>query len=85
VTEQVQPAGTAMKDKVEAALAQVRPALQRDGGDVELVEVTEDGVVKVRLQGACQGCPMAQMTLQMGIERVLKGMVPEIKSVEAVT
>jgi Fe-S cluster biogenesis protein NfuA len=85
VTEQVQPAGTAMKDKVEAALAQVRPALQRDGGDVELVEVTEDGLVKVRLQGACQGCPMAQMTLQMGIERVLKGMVPEIKSVEAVT
>lgn len=74
-----------MKDKVEAALAQVRPALQRDGGDVELVEVTEDGLVKVRLQGACQGCPMAQMTLQMGIERVLKGMVPEIKSVEAVT
>jgi Fe-S cluster biogenesis protein NfuA len=73
-----------MKEQVEAALEQVRPALQRDGGDVELVEVSEDGVVKVRLQGACQGCPMAQMTLQMGIERILKQMVPEIKSVEAV-
>ncbi len=72
------------KEQVETALAQVRPALQRDGGDVELVEVTEDGIVKVRLQGACQGCPMAQMTLQMGIERVLKEKVPEIKSVQAV-
>jgi len=73
-----------MKEQVEAALEKVRPALQRDGGDVELVEVTEDGVVKVRLQGACQGCPMAQMTLQMGIERVIKEMVPEVKTVEAV-
>jgi len=73
-----------VKEQVEAALEKVRPALQRDGGDVELVEVTEDGVVKVRLQGACQGCPMAQMTLQMGIERVLKEMVPEVKTVEAV-
>lgn len=73
-----------MKEQVEAALEKVRPALQRDGGDVELVEVTEDGVVKVRLQGACQGCPMAQMTLQMGIERVIKELVPEVKTVEAV-
>jgi len=73
-----------VKEQVEAALEKVRPALQRDGGDVELVEVTEDGVVKVRLQGACQGCPMAQMTLQMGIERVLKEMVPEVKTVEAI-
>ncbi len=73
-----------MKEKVEAALANVRPALQRDGGDVELVEVGEDGVVKVRLTGACKGCPMAQMTLQMGIERVLKESVPEVKTVEAV-
>ena len=73
-----------VKEQVEAALAQVRPALQRDGGDVELVEVTEDGIVKVRLQGACQGCPMAQMTLQMGIERVIKEMVPDVKSVQAV-
>jgi len=59
-------------------------ALQRDGGDVELVEVTEDGIVKVRLQGACRGCPMAQVTLQMGIEQVLKKAVPEVKAVEAV-
>ena len=73
-----------MKERVEAALAEVRPALQRDGGDVELVQVTDDGVVKVRLTGACCGCPMAQMTLQMGIERVLKQSVPEIKAVEAV-
>lgn len=73
-----------MKEKVEQALARIRPALQRDGGDVELVEVTEEGVVKVRLTGACRGCPMAQMTLQMGIEQVLREMVPELKSVEAV-
>ncbi len=73
-----------MKEKVEAALEEVRPALQRDGGDVELVEVTEDGVVKVRLQGACKGCPMAQMTLQMGIERIIKEKVPDVKSVQAV-
>jgi Fe-S cluster biogenesis protein NfuA len=73
-----------MKEKVEAALEEVRPALQRDGGDVELVEVTEDGIVKVRLQGACKGCPMAQMTLQMGIERIIKEKVPDVKSVQAV-
>lgn len=74
-----------MKEKVEESLAKVRPLLQRDGGDVELVEVTEDGVVRVRLQGACAGCPMAQMTLQMGIERVLKEEVPDVKAVEAVS
>ena len=68
MTEQAETAQTAMQEKVEAALAQVRPMLQRDGGDVELAEITDDGIVKVRLQGACQGCPMAQMTLQMGIE-----------------
>ncbi|RPI99624.1 MAG: NifU family protein [Candidatus Aminicenantes bacterium] len=73
-----------MKEKVEQALAKVRPALQADGGDVELVEVGEDGVVKVRLKGACGGCPMSQMTLKMGIERILKKEVPEVKSVEAV-
>lgn len=73
-----------MKEQVEAALGNVRPALQRDGGDVELVEVTDEGVVKVRLTGACKGCPMAQMTLQMGIERMLKEAVPEVKAVEAV-
>lgn len=73
-----------MKEKVEAALAKIRPALQADGGDVELVEIGEDGVVKVRLKGACGGCPMSQMTLKMGIERILRKEVPEIKSVEAV-
>jgi len=73
-----------MKDKVEAALAKIRPMLVADGGNVELVEVTADGVVKVKLTGACGGCPMSQMTLKMGIERVLKKEVPEVKSVESV-
>lgn len=73
-----------MKEKVEAALNKVRPALQADGGDVELVEVTEDGIVKVRLKGACHGCPMSQMTLKMGIERILKKDIPEVKTVESV-
>jgi Fe-S cluster biogenesis protein NfuA len=73
-----------MKEQVQEALDKIRPALQRDGGDVELVEVGEDGVVKVRLQGACGGCPMSQMTLKMGIEKVVKQAVPEVKSVESV-
>lgn len=73
-----------MKERVEQALSKVRPALQADGGDVELVEVGIDGVVKVRLSGACGGCPMSQLTLKMGIERILKKEVPEVKSVEAV-
>jgi len=69
-----------MKEQVQAALDKVRPSLQADGGDVELVDVV-DGVVKVRLTGACGGCPMSQMTLKMGIERVLKKEVPEVKEV----
>ncbi len=73
-----------MKEKVETALGKIRPSLKADGGDVELVEVTPDGVVKVRLTGACGGCPMSQMTLKMGIERVLKQEVPEIKEVFSV-
>jgi Fe-S cluster biogenesis protein NfuA len=73
-----------MKEKVEQALNKVRPALQADGGDVELVEVGENGIVKVRLKGACGGCPMSQLTLKMGIERILKKEVPEVVSVEAV-
>ncbi|BBD08937.1 NifU family protein [Desulfovibrio ferrophilus] len=73
-----------MRDKVEQALAKVRPALQADGGDVELVNITEDGVVQVRLQGACKGCPMSQMTLKNGIERIVLKEVPEVQSVEAV-
>ncbi len=75
----------ALKQQVQEALEKVRPALQRDGGDVELVEVTDDGVVKVKLQGACGGCPMSQMTLKMGIEKVIKEAVPQVQSVEAVT
>lgn len=73
-----------MKEEVQAALNTVRPQLQRDGGDCELVDVTADGTVKVRLTGACGGCPMSQMTLKMGIERVLKELVPAVKAVEAV-
>ncbi len=73
-----------MKEMVEQALNKIRPALQGDGGDVELVDISADGVVRVRLKGACGGCPMSQMTLKMGIERILKKEVPEVKSVEAV-
>ena len=72
-----------MREKVEAALAEVRPSLMADGGDVQLIDV-EDGVVTVRLTGACSGCPMASMTLKGGIERVLKERVPEVKEVVAV-
>lgn len=73
-----------MQAQVQEALDKIRPALQRDGGDVELVEVTGEGVVKVRLKGACGGCPMSQMTLKMGIEKVVKQTVPQVKSVESV-
>ena len=73
-----------MKEKVESALNKIRPMLQADGGDVELVEVGEDGLVKVRLQGACAGCPMSQMTIKNGVEKILKEQVPEVSSVEAV-
>jgi Fe-S cluster biogenesis protein NfuA len=73
-----------MIDEVQAALDTVRPRLQADGGDAEIVEVTNDGVVKLRLKGACGGCPMSQMTLKMGIERILKEKVPTVKSVESV-
>jgi Fe-S cluster biogenesis protein NfuA len=70
-----------MVEEVEKVLAMVRPALQSDGGDVELVEVTEDGLVKVKLKGACGHCPMSTMTLKMGIERAIKEHVPSIKEV----
>jgi Fe-S cluster biogenesis protein NfuA len=72
-----------MKEKVEEVLAKIRPMLQRDGGDVELVEV-DDGTVKVRLTGACGGCPMASMTLKRGIEAKLKEEIPGLKEVVAV-
>jgi len=73
-----------MQDKVEEILAKVRPALERDGGNVELVEVADDGTVKVKLVGACAGCPMSTMTLKNGIERILKQEIPEVKEVVAV-
>ena len=72
-----------MREKVEAALDKIRPALRADGGDVELVDV-KDGVVTVRLTGACGSCPMSTMTLRMGVERVIKEEVPEIKELVAV-
>ncbi|MCF7740479.1 MAG: NifU family protein [Candidatus Marinimicrobia bacterium] len=71
-------------NKVKEVLDKVRPGLQADGGDVELVEVTDEGTVKVRLTGACGGCPMATMTLKMGIERALKNAIPDVKKVEQV-
>jgi len=70
-----------MKQRVIEALNRVRPALQADGGDVELVEVDKDGVVSVKLTGACGSCPMSTMTLKMGIERTLKEEIPEVASV----
>ncbi|NLA11714.1 MAG: NifU family protein [Firmicutes bacterium] len=73
-----------MKDKVEQVLSKIRPALQRDGGDVDLVEVTADGIVKVRLTGACHGCPMAAITLKQGIERVMMQEIPSVKEVVSV-
>jgi len=75
---------TVDKEAVQAVLDQIRPALQADGGDVSLVDVTDDGVVQVELQGACRGCPMSQLTLANGVERVLKEQLPEVVRVEAV-
>ena len=72
-----------MKEEVQKALDKIRPALQADGGDCVLVDVTDDGVVKLELTGACKGCPMSTMTLKMGIEQALKKMVPGVKEVVA--
>ena len=72
-----------MQDKVTEVMDKIRPSLQRDGGDVELVEVN-NGTVKVKLTGACAGCPMSTMTLKMGIEKILKEQIPEVKEVVAV-
>lgn len=72
------------REEVEAALEKIRPALQGDGGDIELEDVDEEGVVKVRLTGACGGCPHAAITLQMGVERILKDLVPGVERVESV-
>ena len=73
-----------MKEKVIRTLEEIRPMLQADGGDVELVSVSDKGVVMVRLQGACAGCPMSQMTLKNGIERLLKEQIPGVVAVESV-
>jgi len=73
-----------LKEKVEKALEEIRPALQADGGNVELVDVTTEGIVKLRLTGACGCCPMSTYTLKMGIETKLKELIPEVKEVEQV-
>jgi len=70
-----------LKEKVQQAIQNVRPSLQADGGDIELVKVSEDGKVTVKLTGACNGCPMAQMTLKQGVESYLKKEIPEVKEV----
>ncbi len=72
------------KDKVKEVIQMVKPMLQADGGDVDLIDITDDGIVKVKLRGACGTCPMSQMTLKMGIEKEIKKAVPEIKSVVAI-
>ncbi len=81
MTEQ---ASANLRERVQEVLDTIRPNLQADGGDVELLNVTDEGIAQVRLQGACHGCPMAAMTLQMGIERILKNEIPEVKGVENV-
>ena len=73
-----------MKEAVQRVIDRIRPNLQADGGDVELIDVTDDGVVKVRLTGACHGCPMAQLTLKNGIEKIVKQEIPTVKSVISV-
>ena len=73
-----------MKEEVQKAIDIIRPSLQADGGDAELVDVSEDGIVKLKLTGACRGCPMSQMTLKNGIEKVIKQKVPGVKEVIAV-
>jgi len=73
-----------MKEKIEQAIKHIRPALQADGGDIELLDVNDDGEVLVRMTGACAGCPMSQMTLTEGVERTIMEMVPEVKRVISV-
>ena len=73
-----------MKAEVEKVIEEIQPHLRADGGDIELVDVDDEGVVKVRLKGACVGCPMSQMTLQLGVERYLKNKIPQVKKVVTV-
>ena len=79
-----QDAGESLREHVERILAMIRPTIQADDGDVELVDVTEDGLVQVRFLGACVGCPSSSMTLQVGIEKVLKDHIPRVREVQAV-
>ncbi|MFX1587941.1 MAG: NifU family protein [Promethearchaeota archaeon] len=72
------------KEKVKEVIEKIRPQLQADGGDVEIIEITDDGIVKVRLMGHCAGCPYSQQTLSLGIERAIKQFVPEVKAVQNV-
>lgn len=81
MTDQEKPA---VEQKVKNALAQIRPYLQQDGGDVEYVDITNEGVVMVRLQGHCGSCPHAMQTLKQGIEQAIKRVIPEVKSVERI-
>jgi len=73
-----------LKAEVEKVIEEIQPHLRADGGDIELVDVDDEGVVKVRLKGACVGCPMSQMTLQLGVERYLKNKIPQVKKVVTV-
>ena len=73
-----------MRQEIEEVINEIRPRLRADGGDIELVDVDDEGVVKVKLKGACAGCPMSQMTIQWGVERYLKKKIPEVKRVEAI-
>jgi Fe-S cluster biogenesis protein NfuA len=76
---------TSLSDRVSAVIDLIRPAVQSDGGDIEFVEVSDEGVVSIRMHGACVGCPSSDMTLRIGIERTLKDRIPEITKVEAVS
>ena len=73
-----------MREQIEKVIKQIQPRLRADGGDIELVDVDDEGVVKVKLKGACAGCPMSQMTIKWGVERYLKQKIPEVKRVEAI-
>jgi len=75
---------SAIQEQVAQAIEEVRPSLQADGGDIRLVEITDENIVKVELQGACSGCPMSQMTLKQGVESYLKRKIPEVVSVESI-
>jgi Fe-S cluster biogenesis protein NfuA len=73
-----------LRNEVEKVIREIQPRLRADGGDIEVIDVDDEGVVKVKLKGACAGCPMSQMTIQWGVERYLKKKIPKVKRVEAV-